>query len=307
MRYSFHLPLERVAQADEFLSFAALRDMVQALERAGIDACYVTDHPMPADSWLRSGGHHTLDPFVALSFAAAATRTLKLHTNIVVLAYRNPFITAKMAASLDVLSGGRLILGVGAGYLEEEFSALGARLDGRGAAMEQAIAAMKLAWRGESVQFSGRDFNAPGNTALPRPVQRPHPPIWIGGNSDGAIQRAVRHGDGWLPFPVPAGAKARVRTAEITSPAALRLKIRHARELAEAAGRTTPFDICMVPFGAGMHNTQRPQRDALIDQIGQLADAGVTWLSIALPCRDRSEYLDNVDWFGRDIAAAVSS
>jgi probable F420-dependent oxidoreductase len=305
VKYTFHLPLDRVQQPEQFLQWNAVQEMVRTLEAAGIDACYVTDHPMPADRWLQTGGHHTLDPFVALSFAAAASKTLRLHTNIVVLPYRNPFITAKMVASLDVLSGGRVILGVGAGYLAEEFDALGVPLDGRGAAMDEALTAMKLAWSGESVKFAGQHFNAVGNTALPQPAQRPHPPIWMGGNSDQAVRRAATHCNGWQPFPVQGGVSVRVRTAPIESPQALHQKILQIEALRQAAGRTDPFDICMVPFGAGMHNTQRPDRNALVDQFRQLAEIGVSWLSVSLPCRDRSEYIENIDWFSREVMSGV--
>src|SRR6185312_17223918 len=95
MKFTFHLPVDHVRSPAEFVTAAAVAEMAQALERAGIDAAYVTDHPAPADSWLASGGHHALDPFVTLAFAAAATTTLKLHTNIIVVPYRNPFMTAK--------------------------------------------------------------------------------------------------------------------------------------------------------------------------------------------------------------------
>src|SRR5690606_34699015 len=94
----------------------AIIQMAQTMEKAGFDATYVTDHPAPSSRWLAGGGHATLDPFVALSVAGATTKTLQLHTHILVLAYRNPFVVAKSVASLDALSGGRVILGIGTGY-----------------------------------------------------------------------------------------------------------------------------------------------------------------------------------------------
>ncbi len=131
MRLSVGLPTHRVDRADEFVTADAVAQLAAAAEAAGFDAVFVTDHPFPTDGWLAHGGHHALDPLVALAFAAAATRTLRLHTNLFVLAYRNPFVSAKAIATLDVLSGGRVILGVGAGYLEGEFDALGAPFDER--------------------------------------------------------------------------------------------------------------------------------------------------------------------------------
>ena len=117
MKFSVQLPTDRVEHGDEFTSADAIAEMAEAIERAGFDACWVTEHPFPSDEWMASGGHHSLDPFVALTAAAMVTRRLRLHTNIIVLPYRNPFLTAKSIASLDTVSGGRVIMGVAAGYL----------------------------------------------------------------------------------------------------------------------------------------------------------------------------------------------
>src|SRR5437667_8890425 len=123
MRFSVSLPADRIDRAPEFVTQVAIADIAHAAEAAGFDACFVTDHPFPPHRWLYGGGHHALDPFVALSFAAAATSRLRLQTHILVLPYRNPFLVAKAVLSLDVLSGGRVILGVAAGYLKGEFAA----------------------------------------------------------------------------------------------------------------------------------------------------------------------------------------
>ena len=125
MRISMALGLNQFDNPAEFMSVAAIAEMARALETAGIDACYVTDHPAPAHAWLAAGGHSALDPFVQLTAVAAVSTKLKLHSQIVVLPYRNPFLTAKAAASLDVISGGRMIMGVGVGYMKAEFAALG--------------------------------------------------------------------------------------------------------------------------------------------------------------------------------------
>jgi len=304
MKVSFHLPLEKVQSGGEFVSAEGIFAMARALEAAGIDACYVTDHPAPADRWLQSGGHHALDPFVALSFAAAATTRLKLHTNIIVVAYRNPFLTAKSVASLDVLSGGRVIFGIGSGYLQDEFTALSAPFDGRGAVIDESLALIKRIWTGQSVTHEGPRFRAPGNTVLPVPVQKPHPPIWVGGNSERAIRRAVETCDGWSPFPVTGKFSDRVRTDEIVTVADLKRKIDRARELEAEIGRKKPIDVCMVPFDLGMHSRERPSAQSIVDQLGALADAGVTWSSISLPCQDRCQYLENIDWFAKEVLAA---
>src|SRR5271165_4030826 len=215
-RITAGLPTTRVDAVDEFLTGDAVGEVAAAFEAAGFDACHVTDHPAPDARWLDGGGHHALDPFVALSFAAAATTSLQLQTYIYVAGYRNPFVSAKSALSLDLLSGGRLTLGVAAGYLKPEFGALGVDFDERNELLEEAIDVMKLAWTGETVTFEGRHFRARGVRMLPRPVADPHPPIWMGGNSTRAIRRAVESCEGWAPFR-SAGLGPSVRTAPVTS------------------------------------------------------------------------------------------
>ncbi|MES4792315.1 MAG: LLM class F420-dependent oxidoreductase [Chloroflexota bacterium] len=210
MRVAVGLPTHRVDRPGGFLTGDAVAEIARAAEEAGFDAVFVTDHPFPGDRWLASGGHHTLDPMVALSFAAAATSRLRLLTNLCVLPYRNPFLVAKAVASLDALSGGRVILGVGAGYLASEFRALGVPFEERNERTD-AIMAIQRAWTGGSPTGRGPGWEASGNTMLPRPHQRPRPPIWVGGNSTRAIRRAVELADGWMPFPNPAAEAERAR------------------------------------------------------------------------------------------------
>jgi probable F420-dependent oxidoreductase len=301
VKFSVQLPTDRVEQGDEFVSAEAIAEMAGGIERAGFHACYVTEHPFPADAWLESGGHHSLDPFVALTAAAAATKRLLLHTNILVLAYRNPFLTAKSVASLDAFSAGRVIMGVAAGYLEDEYRALGADFECRNEVTDEALVAIKRAWSERSVTLAGRDYEATGNTMLPRPMQRPHPPIWIGGNSMMAIRRAVRHGQGWSPFPVPAAYAGRTRTAAIEDVSALGARIGVMRDIAKSEGREEPLDVNFVPFGRGMNSTGALDVPALRDQFAELEAAGVTWVSVGLPGKSRAAYLESVEQFGEDL------
>ncbi len=305
MRFSVQLPTDRVDPPDAFCSGAAVAEMARAAEAAGFDAVFVTDHPIPDDAWLASGGHHTLDPFVALSFAAAATGRLRLQTHVVVAPYRNPFLTAKAVASLDVLSGGRALLGVSAGYLEAEFAALGVPFEERNALTDEALDVMVRVWTGESLSLGGRHFRADGHTSLPRPLQLPHPPIWVGGNSRVAIRRAVERGDGWLPFPAPAGLARRVRTAPLDSPEALAERIDYARAHAAKVGRTRPLDVIFVPFGLEMFARDGFEPGRVIEGVRSLADLGVTWCTVNVPRRSRADYLENLARFGEQILAPL--
>jgi probable F420-dependent oxidoreductase len=304
LRFSLQLPTDRVEQLEEFGTAAAITEVASAIEAAGYDACFVTEHPFPTDEWLGSGGHHALDPFVSLALAASATSRLRLHTNILVLAYRNPFLTAKAVASLDAVSGGRVIVGAGAGYLEGEFRALGADFANRNDRSDEAITAMKAAWSGGSVSLSGEGFEAEGNTMLPPPVQRPHPPIWIGGNSPRAIRRTVDFAQGWSPFPLPAAGTSRTRTSAIENVADLAAGIERMHEYASKQGRTEPIDVNFVPFGLHMNTRRLPEDDALHEQLAALEAAGVTWVTMGLPTRSRGEYLELLQRFAETFLPA---
>ena len=300
MRFSVQLPTDRVDASEEFCTAQAIAENAAAAERAGFDACYVTEHPFPPDKWLAAGGHHALDPFVSLAIAAGATQRIRLHTNILVLAYRNPFLTAKAVASLDVASGGRVIMGTGAGYLEPEFAALGASFFDRNDRSDEALIAMKKAWTGESVEMTGRGFQAVGNTMAPVPKQTPHPPIWVGGNSPRAIRRAVDHAQGWSPFPLPAIGTTRTRTAAIESVDDLANGIQRMHDYAARQGREEPLDVNFVPFGLTMNTREVPPKGELSDQFGALEAAGVTWLSVGLPTTNRAVYQEELARFSED-------
>jgi probable F420-dependent oxidoreductase len=284
----------------EFQNADAVRDMAQAIERTGVDACYITDHPAPPANWLEGGGHDALDPFVGLMLVSAHTRTLRLHTNLIVLPYRNPFITAKSAATLDVLSGGRVILGVGGGYLRGEYEALGADFAGRGARMDEAIEAIRQAWSGEDVVMQGASFAAKGIRPRPRPVQRPGPPIWVGGNSERAMRRAATLCDGWSPFFVSGAMSKGVRTDEIANLDDLRAKIDRLRDLRASAGRQDAFDICMGPQQP-MRECTAAEADRWINDLGVLAELGVTWSGCGVPHPSRAAFIENLQWLGEEV------
>ncbi|WP_319453318.1 MULTISPECIES: TIGR03619 family F420-dependent LLM class oxidoreductase [unclassified Mycobacterium] len=294
--FSFELPTHRVEHADEFVTAAAIAEVTREAESAGFAAVHVTDHPAPDAKWLDHGGHHALDPFVALSFAAAATSTIKLLTNIYVAAYRNPFLGAKSVQSLDVVSGGRLILGTAAGYLKPEFAALGIDFATRGALLDQALDVLVQALTGADTAYDGVDFSARGVRLRPLPVSRPHPPIWIGGNSKAAVRRAVSKYQGWAPFATAGYAKSS-RTAEISDVGDLEAAIGWAREYAREIGRTEPLDIC---FSAGSLLDDGLSLDERHATLSRLVDAGVTWLTVMGSGDDRAELTNGMRSFAKE-------
>lgn len=303
MKFSMEIPLGDVTP-DEFQNATAVREMVAALEAAGVDACSVTDHPAPSSEWLHQAGlgHDALDPFAALSFVAAASKTIMLHTAIVVLPYRNPFITAKAAATVQVLSNGRLILGAAPGYQKIEFEALGVDFHKRGVLMDEALETIRLAWGGGSVVKVGRSFNATGNES--RPVPDPLPPIWIGGASDPAIRRAARSGDGWCPvFSDPRQSQIN-RDAAINSIDHLRERLGEINVMRQELGRTGPFDVAIRPRELATPGDAAGLRNYL-DVVGKLGDVGVTWICVDAPHGSRAAYIDYVIWFGENVIAPL--
>lgn len=293
LSFSFELPTHRVGSPSEFLSIAAIAELASTAQAAGLSACHVTDHPAPDGRWLEMGGHHALDPFVALSVAASATTELRLLTNVFIAAYRNPFLSAKSIQSLHVLSGGRFILGAAAGYLKPEFAALGVDFEERNDLLDEALEVIGAVWGGKDIAFAGRHFNARGVRGLSGSEATDRPPIWIGGNSKLSIRRAVTTYDGWAPFGTGGYGKAS-RTADIGGIDDLVGRIKVAREIADEVGRPWDLDIC---YSAGALGDSGASVEERRDLIGQLAAAGVTWLPISIPGDDRSSVLEGLESF----------
>ncbi len=180
---------------------SALRTIAEAAESSGLESLWCGEHvvlpsprvaPSPADPQ-----HHFLHPSVVLTYLAACTQTIKLGTGIVLIAQRNPLILAKEFASADVLSNGRIILGIGSGYLQAEFDAIGAPFRERGRRTDEAIDVMRALWNEERPSFEGAFWQFSGIDAHPRPTTPGGVPIHIGGHSEAALRRAAQRGQGW--------------------------------------------------------------------------------------------------------------
>ncbi len=305
MKISVGLPTHHVDAPEEWCSAQAITEMASAAEGAGADAVFVTDHPAPDVKFMAKGGHHALDPFVALTVAATATSSLRLHFNLAILAYRNPFISAKAIATLDLIAKGRVILGTGAGYLAPEFAAVGGDFERRNDVTDEAILAMKAIWSGEPVTMSGLHFEAVETIALPLPVQQPSPPIWIGGNSNRAIRRSVELADGWNPMPSPARASRMLRTPPIETIGDLERRIGDLRVASEKAGRDVPPDVIFTPIGYDLFSGSFPDAAQFVDDIAAYSAIGVSALTINLPGSSRAQWIESVDWLGRDVIANI--
>jgi probable F420-dependent oxidoreductase len=298
MKINVTLPFDQIEPPEEFMQPDAVREIGAVLERAGFAGCNVTDHPCPSGKWLDAGGHAAQDPFVMLSLVAAATRTVRLQTGILVLPYRNPFITARAVATLDVFSGGRVTLGIGAGYMKGEYFALGIDFERRNEIMDEYLQALKTAWVNDEFSFKGTGYEARGSRILPRPLQKPHPPLLIGGNSHRAIRRAVELGDAWHPFLTPPGVSTTSRTAPMTSEEDLRVAIQYLRDHCEKIGREQPPAIILGSFSA---IDQTMNAATLIDQLGRLHDLGLTGAAVHIRAKTRAEWCDHAERFGAEV------
>lgn len=307
MKISVGLPTHHVDAPNEWCSAEAITEMAAAAERAGADAVFVTDHPAPDVKFMAKGGHHALDPFVALTVAALATTSLRLHFNLAILAYRNPFISAKSIATLDLISKGRVIIGTGAGYLAPEFAAVGGDFERRNDVTDEAILAMKAIWSGEPVTMTGLHFDAVETIALPLPVQLPSPPIWIGGNSNRAIRRSVEFADGWNPMPSPARASRMLRTPPIETIDDLDRRIGDLRVASEKAGREVPPEVIFTPIGYDLFSGSFPDAPQFVDDIAAYAGIGVSALTINLPGSTRAEWIESVGWLGAEVIANIEA
>jgi probable F420-dependent oxidoreductase len=304
MQFSFTYPLIAHPYDPRFVTKETMTAVAQAGEAAGFGALAFTDHPVPSDRWLNAGGHDALDPFAALCFVAAVTDRIRLLTNITVLPYRNPFLLAKSVATVDVLSGGRMILGAAVGYQKGEYKALGVDFEERNALFDEAIEAMVGIWTTENFAMQGMHFTALGNTANPRPVQQPHPPIWIGGNSMLSRRRAARYGQGWNPFPAPRLLAATSRTLPcetIEDFAALLDGLRIELEKQGRAG--APFDIAFSPVGTSAPGTPGYSAQQHLDVIGELAALGVNWIGAGIPGDDPQRSIDALLQYGDEVIA----
>ena len=256
-------------------------DLGRALEERGFESLWAPEHshiPLSRKSPFPSGGevpkmyYDVMDPFVTLTAAAVATKKLKLGTGICLVIQRDPIHTAKEVASLDQISGGRFLFGVGGGWNAEEMADHGTEFKTRFSLMQERIEAMKVIWTKSKPEFSGRFVNFPPMMMWPKPVQKPHPPIIVGGAFPYSVRRAIAYGDGWLPH-----------ARRPAYPELLPL-LPEFRKMVTDAGRD-PASIPISVWGVA--------QDA--DLIKKYGDAGVSRIIFQLPAAKADEILPLLD------------
>lgn len=193
MKFGICLPIRLSLEAKDNVEIAKSAEML------GFDSIWASDHVVMPEKHLGSFSEVFYDPFMLLSYIAGETSTIKLGTSVIILPYRNPVVVAKMIATLDQLSEGRVMFGVGPGWMREEYDALSVPYEKRGARTNGYIEAIKELWISDDPSYDGEFCSFSNIKFYPKPLQKPHPPIFIAGASDYAIKRAVEYGDGWQP------------------------------------------------------------------------------------------------------------
>ena len=258
------------------LAAGRITEVAKAVEAHGLHGLAFTEHPAPGSRWLDAGGHQTLDPFVALGHAAAVTERIRLVTYLTVLPYRNPFLLGKAAATVDLLSNGRFVLGVGAGYQKGEFKALGVDFERRNDIFDESLQVLPAFWSGEPVSFTGDGYEAREIICRPASIQQPIP-IWIGGNSLLTKRRVAKSAQGWMPMLSAEIVSNTTRTAHIGDVQTLAQQIAEVKDLAGDRADSLEF-LTTYPdhtIGSSNDNVEFHRQ-----QIGELKHAGVTWLGI---------------------------
>ena len=305
MKFAYGYPFLQCPPNPAFLDGDTIGELGLTAERAGFSAAFFTEHPIPAEKWRQSGGHDALDPFVGLSFCAAATSSISLLTNLTVLPYRNPLLLAKTVASLDVLAGGRVILGIGTGYLKGEYKALGVDFDERNDLFDESVKVLRLAWQGEPFNYEGRHFSVRESTSQPVPAQQPHPPFWLGGNSKLTRRRVAKWGNGWMPMPNPRALGDRRRSAHLETNDDLREMLAYLHEHMAKEGREDRIDVMYMTFAGGMIGDPDFNAEQHREAIAELGELGVTWIVANGSGSSKQEALDQIAYYSEEIIARL--
>lgn len=301
MRHFVTYPLVTHPCSPELVSKRALVRFATRAEELGFDGVGFTDHPAPSHRWLTQGGHDALDPFVAFAVVATVTERLRLVPNILVLPYRNPFVVAKAAATLDALSDGRFVLAVATGYQRGEYCALGVNFEERNRLFDEALAVIKGIWSTDDFAYEGLHFTAGGQTANPKPGKIP---VWIGGNSALSRRRVAAAGDCWAPFAASATLARTAKTPVLESVHDLVPMLDHLWRCVDEAGRDrTVIDVAVQALGCAPPGQEAfdPQRH--LDTLGTLADLGVTWTSTNVPGDSLGHALEALEHYAKTVIA----
>ena len=294
MEIGCHLPTQGpLATRDAVMRFC------REAEARDIASLWVSDHVVfprsksgdyPGGRFPHAPDTPYLEPVAVLAAAAVVTEKARLGSSVFILGHRHPIVMAKMLTTIDALSNGRLICGVGVGWWEEELTALGAPFKQRGRHADEILKIFKTLWTSDHPTFAGEFFQFGDLGFQPKPVQKPHPPIWVGGNSPGAFRRVVTYGDGWH--------------ATYLQPDQLRESLDKLRAAADAAKR--PFDTIELSMRVRNTGALSTSRQEVIDLLGAYKKAGLTHVMLDIRRDSLTEMLENLEIVATDIRPAIT-
>jgi probable F420-dependent oxidoreductase len=300
MKFGITIPILRNVEAHTII------EMAKKAEKLGFDSIWASDHILVPNQYAGRFAENRYDPFVLLAWVAVHTGKIKIGTSVIVLPYRNPIVVAQAAVTLDVLSNGRLIFGVGSGWLKEEFDMLGASFHERGNRTDEYIRIFKELWEKDEPNFEGDFYSFSDIKFYPKPHQKPRPPIWIGGNSRKAIRRAVELGDGWQPVWL--------------SPQEMERELNYLKSFAKESGRepsTLVFSLRNRLRITGTNEKQAKKIEAkehpflfqgtseeIADYIQRFKKIGVSYIVLDVLARSDEEMFEMMERFSREIIPA---
>jgi probable F420-dependent oxidoreductase len=274
--------------------------VVRAADALGYDYLTMPDHIALDREHAKVMGTRWPEALTMLGYFAAITERIAMYTSVLVVPYRHPLLIAKGFATIDWLTGGRLALGVGIGHSDGEFGALGVSFADRGRISDEYLLAVKALWTQEAASFHGEHVDFTDIICDPRPVQQPHPPIFVGGNTKAAMRRAAALGDGWYPWTV--------------EPRELPAAIAYMHDQPGLRDHPRPFEIVMPMARLNVDDiTHRDKgktmvpvsREAILDELGVLRDAGTTIVTTSFgPTSSLDHYLERITWFAEEILPA---
>jgi len=305
MRFSFAMPntVRVKALTQPFELGVTGADQVVMAKRAdelGYDMIPIPEHFVVPKAHVELSGPHYFHSTVAQAFIAGATQRIRVNSSVTLLPLQNPVVLAKALSTADWMSGGRITATFGVGWDAEEFKILGVPFHERGRIADEYLAAMVELWTSDSPKFEGKYVSFKDVVFEPKPVQKPHLPIWIGGDADPALKRAARYASGWFPW--------------LTPPADIPAKLDFIKSQPTYDGR--PFEV-LYGLGTSLIGeqhaliddpTQRPgmSADEIVDQLGRFAELGVTMTGVPIPpVSDVNAYLDYAQWVIEEIKPKV--
>jgi probable F420-dependent oxidoreductase len=290
---------------------ADYQEVARVADRLGFDAITVPEHMVLPPLLAANMGGYWPDAFTAMAFIAGATQNLHVRSGVMVLPYHPPIQLAKAVATLDVLSGGRVMLNIGAGMAEGEFDALGVPFHRRGRVVDEYVAAMKALWTDDRPSFTGEFVQFADVVFEPKPVQRPHPPLWFGGRSAHALRRALRVGDGWSPDGAQSGTGPWLDSVEELPSFMARVADEAGLDIPDGFELALPLELTRLgPDHEVLDSAldlSTPQ--AIVDRLGRLEELGATWSAMPpigdAPFTSRAQYLEHLERWATEVVAKV--